>query len=213
MNRKITYIIISIILVGLIYILFRPDAIVKAIFTAKIQNQVPTVFQGKFAEKENKHHVFSAIHEGGYPVSFYRVPNKYDFGIYAFDGISNNIQDIKFMTSDNPFESIINQVHEGMDFILAKIHYFKDNIQGKKVQQIRFNGKVISKKKIANGSYIFKTEGKYEIFLNEKRVFFIDTDTENYIIIKNEGKFYQICILEIYDDKDKEQIISRFETY
>ncbi|CAI9680353.1 hypothetical protein HZQ11_12245 [Elizabethkingia anophelis] len=93
----------------------------------------------------------------------------------------------------------------------TKIDYFRDNFQGK-VKQIRVNGKVINQKLI-NEACIFNTEGSYEIFFNDKRVFLTETYNENYVIIKNEGEFYQICILEIYDKANKDQIISRFETY
>ena len=211
MRNKKYNLIIFIIVIGLIFILFRPDAIIKALLTTKMQSEVPTVFRNKFAEKEINNHIVSLLHKGGYPESFYRVPGKYDFVVYAFDGISNSIQDIKFLNSDNSLEPIINQVNVPTEFMQGIIHYFRDNIHDK-VKQIRFNGNILNQK-LVNGPYIFKTKGKYEIFFNDKREFFIDTDTENYIIIKNEGEFYQICILEIYDKANEKQIISRFETY
>ena len=40
------------------------------------------------------------------PESFYRVPGKYDFVVYAFDGISNNIQDLQYTRSNTSFESL-----------------------------------------------------------------------------------------------------------
>lgn len=211
MRNKKYNLIIFIIVIGLIFILFRPDAIIKALLTTKMQTEVPTGFRNKFAEKEKEYHISSLTHKGGYPESFYRSPNKYDFAVYAFDGISNSIQDIKFLNSDNSLEPIINQVNVPTEFMQGIIHYFRDNIHDK-VKQIRFNGNILNQK-LVNGPYIFKTKGKYEIFFNDKREFFIDTDTENYIIIKNEGEFYQICILEIYDKANEKQIISRFQTY
>ncbi|MCL1666594.1 hypothetical protein M2T82_00810 [Elizabethkingia ursingii] len=211
MKKKIVYFTLFLLLIFIIYALFRPDAMIKALLTTKMQSEVPTEFQNKFAEKEKEYHISSLTHKGGYPESFYRSPNKYDFAVYAFDGISNSIQNIKFLNSDNSLEPIINQVNVPTEFMQGIIHYFRDNMHDK-VKQIRFNGNILNQKLI-NGSYIFKTKGKYEIFFNDKRMFLIDTDTENYIIIKNEGKFYQICILEIYDKINEKEIVSKFETY
>lgn len=211
MRNKKYNLIIFIIVIGLIFILFRPDAIIKVLLTTKMQTEVPTEFRNKFAEKEINNHIVSLLHKDEYPESFYRVPGKYDFVVYAFDGISNNIQDLQYTRSNTSFESLINHVSVPVDFMQGVVHCFRKNLNVK-VKQIRFNGNIISQKFI-NGSYVFRTEGEYEIFFNNSRVIYTNTDTGNYIIIKNEGEFYQICILEIYDKANEKQIISRFETY
>ncbi|MEL5903686.1 hypothetical protein [Elizabethkingia anophelis] len=78
MRNKKYNLIIFIMVIGLIFILFRPDAIIKALLTTKMQTEVPKEFRNKFAEKEINNHIVSLLHKDEYPESFYRVPDNAD---------------------------------------------------------------------------------------------------------------------------------------
>lgn len=207
MKRKYKYSILLLLSVIVIFIIIK---FFSFLLSVKLQNEIPQIYENKFAKKEAKNHIFSVIYENRYPVSFYRVPDKYDFVIYSFDGLTNDILDIKFEQSSNTLQSDKYKVFEKTDFTEANVYYYKN--QDEKIAKVRFNGASV-KSEVKNNMHFFKTEGNYEIFFNNKRAFLVTTNLTNYVFIKNEGDFYQICILEIYNEADKENIISRFSSY
>ncbi|HAY3552121.1 hypothetical protein KRE47_08725 [Elizabethkingia meningoseptica] len=208
MKKKYKYLILSVCVIGIVLIIVKFSSFLLSI---KLQGEIPKIYENTFAKKENGNHIFSIIYKDRYPVSFYRVPDQYDFVIYSFKGSESNRQGLNFTQSNNPLISKINKVSEATDFMVADVNYYFIN-QDKNIASIRVNGTSV-KKELREEMCIYETAGNYEIFFNNKRAFFVETNLRNHIFIKNEGDFYQICILEVYNAENEKQIVSRFKSY
>ncbi|MDR1018967.1 MAG: hypothetical protein LBM02_09740 [Lachnospiraceae bacterium] len=176
--------------------------------TSKLEETVPKEYQDKFGEKEKSYHILSTVYRSGYPESFYRNYFKYDFVIDAFNGISNNIKNIDVKISYRQLN--LPQGAGVREFTWGKVYRYRRNVPDK-VKQIDVSGAAWLE--YINNMYVFTTKGNYEVYFNDKPVFYGETNLQNYIFIKNEGQFYQICILEIYDEANRKQILERFESY
>lgn len=199
MKKKII-IILAIFL--LVFLLTRPDKIIKGLFLYSnfLITEIPSAYQIKDADKNS--FIYANDYKTFYPILFFRN-DSIDYVLFKLNCNANNVK-----VENIPFESTINTISSSYKFTYGDLDFYLDSAT-KKNSNITINGNEI---KYSNSpdNQIFETDNDFEVFQNGKRIFCYQgkSHVKKFIVVKKEN----IALFYIIETNKltKEDIVDKF---
>lgn len=185
-----------------VFIFFRPDKMLKALLQYEnfLSTEIPKAY--KINNNEKKSFIYASEYKNFYPILFFRN----DSCDYILFKLNFNINNLKI--TDYPSQSILNTISGGYTFTNGQLDFYLNDTK-KDYSTITINGSKIEKFNF-DGNIIFETSNDFEIFQNQERIFYYQSQlpSKKFIIIKKDiiPLFYIIETNKL----SKDNIINKF---
>ncbi|MDP9957135.1 hypothetical protein J2X97_002801 [Epilithonimonas hungarica] len=177
MKKKIIIFSVAILFV---FIYFRPDKMLKALFQYKdfLSTEIPKTY--KISKNEKKSFIYASEYENFYPILFFRN----DSCDYLLFKLNFNINKLKI--TDFPSGSVLNTISGGYTFTSGDVNFYLNETK-KEFSNIIINGNAIEKVNF-KGNIICETTNDFEIFQDKQRIFYYQAQlpSKKFIIIKKD---------------------------